>query len=81
MSASFSKREQAQLREKAGDFIYTEEGSARVNVYANLLSIVNLFFMTMTCVQELPVLLLCIYLLIDCDNVCVYVCSLDTTDD
>jgi len=25
MSASFSKREQAQLRDKAGDFIYTEE--------------------------------------------------------
>jgi len=41
MSASFSKREQAQLLEKAGDFIYTEEGSARVNVYVNLLSFVN----------------------------------------
>jgi len=27
--ASFSKKEQAQLQEKAGDFIYTEEGAAR----------------------------------------------------
>ena len=56
MSASFSKRDQAQLLEKAGDFIYTEEGAARdwacVNVYVNLLSIVNLFSMPMICVQE-----------------------------
>ena len=48
--AFFSKKEQAQLREKAGDFIYTEEGAASEWVCVKGRVCENMLSMTMTCV-------------------------------
>jgi len=72
--ASFSKKEQAQLREKAGDFIYTEEGAVRDGACVHVRVCKYILYVTMTRVYELALSLLCKYFLIDCHNVRVCVC-------
>jgi len=72
--ASFANKEQTQLREKAGDFIYTEEGAVRDGACVHVRVCKYILSVTMTLVYELPLSLLCKYYLIDCHNVRVCVC-------